>query len=154
MTSSGVASGFHMAEAFGVVLEGARTCRNLTLEEVARRAGLNSTYVERLECGVREPQLSQFIDLAAAVGVSPVWLLEETIAWRVSNDPALEAEWAQSRNIRMCAIGVALASAVLACSDRELALPAVVGERIVEQLAGQGLMVVAIPTKQIKPPAP
>jgi hypothetical protein len=44
--------------------------------------------------------------------------------------------------------------ATTSCSDRELALPAVVGERIVEQLAGQGLMVVAIPTKPIKAPAP
>jgi transcriptional regulator with XRE-family HTH domain len=83
-----------MVEAFGVVLEGARTCRNFTLEEVALRAGLNAQYLERRERGIREPELSRFIDLAAAIGVSPVWLLEEAITWRASTDPTLMAEWA------------------------------------------------------------
>jgi transcriptional regulator with XRE-family HTH domain len=119
---------------------------------VARRAGLNSTYVERLERGVHEPELSQFIDLAAAVGVSPVWFLEETIAWHASNDSAVDAEWAQSRDVRISTIGLALASAVLACSDRELAVPAVVGERVVEHLAREGLTVIAIQRKPIRPP--
>jgi transcriptional regulator with XRE-family HTH domain len=80
VTSWGVSSGFYLADAFGVVLEGARERRDLTLEEVALRARLKSTYVERLERGVGEPELSTFIALAAAIRVSPVWLFEETIA--------------------------------------------------------------------------
>jgi hypothetical protein len=47
---------------------------------------------------------------------------------------------------------MALASAVLACSDRELTVPAVVGERVVEHLAREELMVIAIPRKPIRPP--
>jgi hypothetical protein len=51
-------------------------------------------------------------------------------------------------------IGTALASAVLACSDRELAVPAVVGEQFVDQLARHGLMVTAVPTDPARPPEP
>jgi hypothetical protein len=51
----------------------------------------------------------------------------------------------------MLTIGSSLTDALLACSDREVSMRAVVGERIVEHLARQGLMVVAIPTKPIRP---
>jgi transcriptional regulator with XRE-family HTH domain len=95
VTSSRVSPDFYMAEAFGVVLEGARTCRDLTLEQVALRAGVNAKYLERLERGIREPELSRLIDLAAAIGVSPVWLLEEAIAWRARQNRLL---WPNGRD--------------------------------------------------------
>jgi transcriptional regulator with XRE-family HTH domain len=141
-----------MAEAFGVVLEGARRRRDLTLDEVALRAGTNSKYVAMLESGIREPELSRFIDLAAALGVSPTWLLEEVIAWRAANDPAVEAGWAHARDERRRAIAAAFASALLTCSDRELAVPSVVGERILDQLARRGSMVTAVPIDPARPP--
>jgi hypothetical protein len=100
----------------------------LSRDQVALRAGVNAKEVGLLERRVREPGLSKFIDLATAIRVSPLWLLEEAIAWRAANDPAVEAAWANARHARMRVIGTALASAVLACSDSELAVPAVVGE--------------------------
>jgi transcriptional regulator with XRE-family HTH domain len=154
VTSHSLLTGSFMAEAFGVVLEGARTRRDLSRDHVALRAGVNAKEVGLLERGVREPGLSKFIDLATAIRVSPLWLLEEAIAWRAANDPAVEAEWAHARQARMRVIGTALASAVLACSDSELAVPAVVGEQFVDQLARHGLMVTAMPTDPPQPPEP
>jgi transcriptional regulator with XRE-family HTH domain len=152
VTSRGVLAGASMAEAFGVVLQGARTRRDLTLDEVARRASVSSNYVVMLESGIREPELSRLINLAAAIGVSPMWLLEEAIAWRAVSDPAVDAEWEQARDERMRAIATAFASALLTCSDRELAVPLVVGERILDQLARRGLMVTAVPRDPASPP--
>jgi DNA-binding XRE family transcriptional regulator len=98
VTSRGVLTDSYTAEAFGVVLEGARTRSNLTRDEIALRASVSSKHVGMLERGDREPELSTFIDLAVAMGPSPTWLLEELFAWWASNDPPVDAAWAHARS--------------------------------------------------------
>jgi hypothetical protein len=51
----------------------------------------------------------------------------------------------------MRAIATGFASALPTCSDRELAVPAVVGGRILDQLARRGLMVTAASTDPARP---
>lgn len=129
------------AEAFGNVLEGARLRHSLTIQEVARRAGLQAEEVAMIERGEREPELSRLVDLAVAIGVSPLWLLEEALAWHVAWNAAPDLGLARVREERMHTIGWVIVLAITTGSHGgRRALPAI-AERFVDQLTQRGLMI-------------
>jgi len=134
-----------LAEAFGVVLEGARVRRDMTLVELARALGVKASHLWALERGLVEPTLSMLIRLAMALGLSPLWLLEEMLAWRAASEATSGGKWENSRDARLRATGEAAVATLLACSPRELTIPSVVGQHLVNRLALAGLMVTAIP---------
>jgi len=134
-----------IAEAFGDIFEGARRRRALSLEVLAKRSGISIQHVGILLSGGQEPKLGTFLRVAAAVGVSPTWLLEETISY--ANIAALGglAEPAAAHDTRIRAIGSALTSTLFACTEQDLAATGEVGIRLLSELAKHGLTVVAIP---------
>jgi len=71
---------------FGGVLQRHRGKAALTQEELAFRAGIDRTFVSRLERGIRQPTITTLIGLAEAMGISATELVKET-----------EAEYARSR---------------------------------------------------------
>jgi transcriptional regulator with XRE-family HTH domain len=149
---SGTTSDFTpLAEAFGIVLEGARVCRNLSLQAMAERAGMSFSDAYLLERGGREPELGMLFRLCAAVGVSPVWLLEEVITWAADEGTPSTRMSAPARDVRMRAIGQALTFALLGCSEMEFTETAVMGERSLGALAKHGLTVVALPNPAAAP---
>src|SRR6185312_14577955 len=70
-----------IAEAFGDIFDGARRRRGLSLEVLAKRSGISLQHLGVLVSGGQEPKLGVFLRVAAAVSVSPTWLLEETISY-------------------------------------------------------------------------
>ena len=63
---------------FGDILKRHRILANLSQEELAFRAGVDRTYVSRLERGVRQPTITTLIGLGAALRVSAAELVRET----------------------------------------------------------------------------
>lgn len=61
--------------AFGAVLADLRATRGLSQEALAHDAGLDRTFVGRIEQGVRQPTLSVIAALATALGVAPETLV-------------------------------------------------------------------------------
>jgi transcriptional regulator with XRE-family HTH domain len=76
-----------LARAIGTVLRDARRARGLSQEKVAEFAGFDRTYPSLLERGLREPGLSAFLRLCAAVDRSPHELLGLTLG-TASSTPA------------------------------------------------------------------
>ncbi len=130
-----------IAEAFGDIFDGARRRRGLSLEALAKRAGISVEHVGFLARGAQEPKLGTYLRVAAAVGVEPTWLLEEIISY--VSISAIEPT--AVRDTRMKAIGQALADTLLACMEQDRAASAVVGARMSDELARRGLTVVQIP---------
>jgi transcriptional regulator with XRE-family HTH domain len=64
--------------AFGAVLSDLRATRGLSQEALAYEAGLDRTFVGRVEQGVRQPTLSVIFALAKALGVAPETLIART----------------------------------------------------------------------------
>jgi len=62
--------------ALGTNLREARKRLDLTQEEVARRSGVHSTEISRIEGGKRDPKVSTLERLAKAVEVKPGRLLD------------------------------------------------------------------------------
>jgi transcriptional regulator with XRE-family HTH domain len=62
----------------GDVIKRRRTIAGLSQEELAFRAGVDRTFVSRLEKGVRQPTITTIIALAEALGTSAVKLVKET----------------------------------------------------------------------------
>jgi transcriptional regulator with XRE-family HTH domain len=134
-----------IAEALGVILEGTRLSRDLTLTQVSARAHMDPGFVRTIEEGDSEPQITQFVELAVALGVSPVWLLEEILAWVAADQGSREDPTSLARQVLVTRIGRALIDTLESCSQREKQLAPVLGVRLVNELARWGLMVVAIP---------
>jgi len=74
------------AVAFGDVLEGARKRRDLDSHTLAARAGITLVDLYLLEHGRAEPKLGLLLRLAAALGVSPAWIVEEVFRWMEPHD--------------------------------------------------------------------
>ena len=64
--------------AFGKVLQSFRAASGLSQEDLADRAGVDRTFVSRLERGVRQPTITTLIALGQALGVSAAELTRET----------------------------------------------------------------------------
>ena len=67
---------------FGAVLKRHRSALNVSQEELAFRAGVDRTFISRLERGIRQPTITTLIGLGVALEISAVDLVRET-----------EAEW-------------------------------------------------------------
>ncbi|MFT3963725.1 helix-turn-helix domain-containing protein [Propionivibrio sp.] len=65
---------------FGSVLKRYRSALNVSQEELAFRAGVDRTFVSRLERGIRQPTITTLIGLGLALGVSAAELVRETEA--------------------------------------------------------------------------
>jgi len=63
---------------FGGVLQRHRGKAGVSQEELAFRAGLDRTFVSRLERGIRQPTITTLISLAEALGISATDLVRET----------------------------------------------------------------------------
>jgi hypothetical protein len=143
-----------VARAFGDVLHGARTRRNLEAATVAERGAIDLEHLNKLEQGWAEPSLSLHIRSAIGMGVSPVWLLEEVLSWLNLNEGACAADDSQSRRVRMRAVGSAFTATFLWSSEQNLRfiastqpvlLSEVLAERFVHELAKQGLVIISLP---------
>jgi transcriptional regulator with XRE-family HTH domain len=62
---------------FGEILRRHRSLKNLSQEELADRAGVDRTFVSRLERGIRQPTITTLIGLGQALGVSAADLAGE-----------------------------------------------------------------------------
>lgn len=65
---------------FGEVLRRYRSELNVSQEELAFRAGVDRTFVSRIERGLRQPTITTLIGLGLALGVSAAELVRETEA--------------------------------------------------------------------------
>jgi transcriptional regulator with XRE-family HTH domain len=63
---------------FGRNVREARARRGLSQEELAFNAGMKRSYLSDLERGTRNPSIKALGRLAAALGVSPSSLLQDT----------------------------------------------------------------------------
>ena len=128
-----------VARAFSDVLLGARRRRNLEPATVAARGRIDLEDLKKLEHGQDEPRLSLFIRSAVGVGVSPAWLLEEVLAWLNINEGDPE-----SRRNRVLAVGSALTSVLLGSSEADLNSTSALGERLQNELAKHGLLIITL----------
>jgi transcriptional regulator with XRE-family HTH domain len=62
---------------FGEVLQRYRAAAGISQEELALRAGVDRTFISRLERGVRQPTITTLINLAEALNVSAADLVGE-----------------------------------------------------------------------------
>jgi len=62
---------------FGEVLRAARERAGISQEELAFRAGIDRTFVSRLERGIRQPTITTLIGLSSALDVSATVLVRE-----------------------------------------------------------------------------
>ena len=63
---------------FGKILQRFRLERGISQEELAHRAGVDRTFVSRLERGIRQPTITTLIGIGQALGVSAADLVRET----------------------------------------------------------------------------
>jgi transcriptional regulator with XRE-family HTH domain len=63
---------------FGDVLKRRRSALNIPQEELAFRAGVDRTFISRLERGLRQPTITTLIRLGAALGISATDLVRDT----------------------------------------------------------------------------
>ena len=59
-----------IAQKIGVRMAAIRLSRNLSQAELAARAGISKRSLERLECGTGNPQLSVFVSVCVALGLT------------------------------------------------------------------------------------
>ncbi len=69
-----------VAQAFSATLRELRTARGLSQERLAEAAGLHMTYASMLERGLRTPTLTVIVRLSDALGVTPAYVVEQTVA--------------------------------------------------------------------------
>lgn len=67
-----------IGQVFGEVLRRYRSEKNISQEELAFQAGVDRTFVSRLERGIRQPTITTLIGLGQALGVSAADLMRDT----------------------------------------------------------------------------
>lgn len=70
----------HATNNFGEVLQRYRKRLGVSQEELAFRAGVDRTFVSRIERGIRQPTITTIIGLGSALGVSAAELVREVEA--------------------------------------------------------------------------
>lgn len=76
-----------MSAAIGRVLAGEKTIARLSVRELAKRAGISYSVVNRLLNGERELSAANFIRLCDALNVDPAWVLTEVQRRSTSETP-------------------------------------------------------------------
>lgn len=69
-----------VAVAFGSVLRAARNAKDISQETLSADAQFDRTYPSMLERGLRCPSLACVIAIAAALKISPITLVTDTLA--------------------------------------------------------------------------
>lgn len=72
-----VADARDVSSVFGEVLRDRRLALDISQEELAFRAGIDRTFVSRMERGLRQPTVTSLIALGAALGISATELVRE-----------------------------------------------------------------------------
>ena len=67
-----------IGQIFGEVLRRYRSEKNISQEELAFKAGVDRTFVSRLERGIRQPTITTLIGLGQALGVPAADLMRDT----------------------------------------------------------------------------
>ena len=70
----------NLGPVFGEVLRRYRTDMNISQEELAFRAGVDRTFVSRIERGIRQPTITTLVGLGLALGISAAELVREVEA--------------------------------------------------------------------------
>jgi len=68
----------NIEQIFGAVLQRHRSARGISQEELAFQAGVDRTFVSRLERGIRQPTITTLIGIGQALGISAADLVRET----------------------------------------------------------------------------
>ena len=75
----------------GQTIKAARKAAKLTQRELAEKLGKNFSTIQKYENGVVEPPISLIPEIAKALVISPIELMETTIPWPTDMQPAIEA---------------------------------------------------------------
>jgi transcriptional regulator with XRE-family HTH domain len=68
----------NISQVFGEVLRRYRSDRGITQEELAFQAGVDRTFIYRMERGIRQPTITTLLGMSRALGVSAVDLVRDT----------------------------------------------------------------------------
>jgi len=66
-----------IGQIFGKVLQRRRLEKNISQEDLALQAGVDRTFISRLERGIRQPTITTLIGIGQALGISAATLLQE-----------------------------------------------------------------------------
>lgn len=75
----------------GQKIKAARKAAKLTQRELAEKLGKNFSTIQKYENGIVEPPISLIPEIAKAIGISPIELMETAIPWPTDMQPAVEA---------------------------------------------------------------
>ena len=72
-----------MEQPFNILLMGerlrCRVARKLTMKEFAEQCGISERYLADIERGIKAPKLETFVGIVNAAGVSPEYLLQDSL---------------------------------------------------------------------------
>lgn len=63
----------------GERLRSCRVARKLTMKEFAEQCGISERYLADIERGIKAPKLETFVGIVNAAGVSPEYLLQDSL---------------------------------------------------------------------------
>lgn len=66
-------------QAFGLKVYTARTEKQLTRDQAAEACGITTVFLRQIESGARIPSLPKLVALCNALGVSPAYLLSDSL---------------------------------------------------------------------------
>ncbi len=88
-----------MRSNFGQKMKAARKSRHMTQRELADKLGKNFSTIQKYENGVIEPPVSMYVEIAGALGITPIELMETAIPWPEDMQASTEARDRRSRLI-------------------------------------------------------
>lgn len=65
--------------AMGERLRSCRVAKKMTMKEFAEQCGISERYLADIERGIKAPKLETFVGIVNAVGVSPEYLLQDSL---------------------------------------------------------------------------
>ena len=71
---------------FGRRMKQARKAKRMTSDVLARRLGLNPSYIRQIECGRKTPSLDAMIAICNEIDVSPNYLLRDDLQEEASTE--------------------------------------------------------------------
>lgn len=75
----------------GERLRAYRTARKQTMKEFAELCGISERYLADIERGVKAPKLETFVRIANAAGISPEYLLQDSLPAAGQKNPVQDA---------------------------------------------------------------
>lgn len=136
---AGIHTERRVAQAFATALRSACERLGLSLDEVADCSGFEPGYRSRLERGLQDPTLCDFLRLCVTLGVAPSRLLEETI------EASVGQRFGRADVIQLREIWMAFLDTVSQRGQDEPVAVTVLAAQLLDELARRGLAVVALP---------